>query len=296
MTSGTTSHFSSQEETIWLAVRISESILIVIINTFTLIAFARNRCLRKRSTYLIINQTLADLLVGAVAEPLGICSPDRYTRGPSWKEFSYKTAYGLFPISSLINLSLISLERLHATLYPFAHCLITERFYFKTIICNWLLALLVASINAAYISKIGGSYYLWASFMLLILLILTASYFIIIVKIKRSPPPHSGGVVASDRKLSVTLFIVTAVSVMTILPYAVYIAIRLEDDMWRELSSAKQFYVLLSAHVLYYACSFVNPLIYAMRMQEFRKTVHKQLNCRKTTDLSLVQPTELRAM
>ena len=118
-----------------MAVRISESIVIVIINAFTLIAFARNRHLRKRSTYLIINLTVADLLVGALAAPLEIYYPDLgFTLGFSWKEFSLLTAYGIFQISSLANLCLISLERLHETLDPFAHCLI-----------NWLLALLMAS-------------------------------------------------------------------------------------------------------------------------------------------------------
>ena len=51
---------------------ITEFILIFIVNAVTLVAFARNRHLRKRTTYLMINLSVADLLVGAVSGPLGI--------------------------------------------------------------------------------------------------------------------------------------------------------------------------------------------------------------------------------
>ena len=71
------------EEINWSPVFITEFVVISIINvtTCTIIAFARIRHLRKRSTYLIINLTVADLLVGAVTGPLSVylkgqdCSP-----------------------------------------------------------------------------------------------------------------------------------------------------------------------------------------------------------------------------
>jgi len=119
--------------TIWISVFVTECIVIFIINAFTLIGFARNPALRKRTTYLIINLTVADLLVGAVTGPLEI--KYAYQVEPrqvfSWLKFCICM---LFPVSSLLNLSLISLERLHATLYPFRHCLIGKWVYFKVII------------------------------------------------------------------------------------------------------------------------------------------------------------------
>ena len=56
--------------TIWVAVYVTEFVVIFTINAFTIIAFSRNHHLRKRTTYLIINLTVADLLVGAVTGPL----------------------------------------------------------------------------------------------------------------------------------------------------------------------------------------------------------------------------------
>ena len=116
-----------QLKNVWSNVLLAECIVIVIINVFTLVAFARNRHLRKRTTYLIINLTVADLLVGAVTGPLEILGPDYDPgNGFSWKEFFILTSSLIFSLASLANLLLISLERLHATLFPFRHCLIEK--------------------------------------------------------------------------------------------------------------------------------------------------------------------------
>ena len=64
----TTEDSPKKDETNWFPVFITESLMISIINAITITAFARHRHLRKRSTYLIINLTAADLLVGAVTE------------------------------------------------------------------------------------------------------------------------------------------------------------------------------------------------------------------------------------
>ena len=48
-------------------------------------------------------------------------------------------------------------------------------------------------------------------------------------------------------------------------------------------------------HMLYYVSSLVNPLIYAIRMEEFRKAV-KELFCAKKPDSSRVYPSEVLVM
>ena len=66
----TTEDSPAKEDTAddWFPALITECVVILIINAITLIAFARTRQLRKRSTYLIINLTVADLLVLAVVQ------------------------------------------------------------------------------------------------------------------------------------------------------------------------------------------------------------------------------------
>ena len=158
--------------TIWFAVFTSELIAIFIINGFTLIVFARNRHLRKRTMYLIINLTVADLLTGAVTGPLDMRGS--YIEG-AWRELRL-----IFPVASQACLSLISLERLHATLYPFRHCLTEKWAYFKIIIGTWLLALFLAvMVMVLRLHNEVGIPYAVASYTVVTLLVITVSYVII---------------------------------------------------------------------------------------------------------------------
>jgi len=137
----------NEPNAIWLAVFITEFIVIFMVNAFTIIAFARKQHLRKRSTYLIINLTAADLLVEAVTGPmlLFISLEVEPGQGFIWKYFIIINFRDTFSSSSLGNLTLIALERLHATLCPLRHRFIEKVACFKISLCSWLLALLIAS-------------------------------------------------------------------------------------------------------------------------------------------------------
>ena len=104
----------------------------------------------------------------------------------------------------------------------------------------------------------------FACYTSLILLILTVSYAIITVKIKSNPHPQHFSVVASERKLSATLSIVTVVSILTIPPLSIWMAI--EDHILSQMSLATNFHTVETLMLLHYANSIVNPLIYAIRM------------------------------
>ena len=73
----------------WLTVFVVELAVISIINGFTIFTFARNRHLRKRTTYLIISLTIADLFVGTVTVPLHIYKSMTFERGSGfgWGKF-----------------------------------------------------------------------------------------------------------------------------------------------------------------------------------------------------------------
>ena len=248
---------------VWFAVFLTEFFGILIINVITVIAFARIRHLRKRSTYLIINLTVADLLVGVVTGPLYYLNRHKENNVFRW------VIQLTFPMASQVNLSLISLERLHATRFPFKHCLITKRFYFKIIIGSWLITFAIAFVMANLTKEVRS--YAWASFSLLTLLVLTVSYIIVIVNAQRNPHSQNHGSLHMERKLSVTLFIVTAVSVLTILPCAIYKSI--PGHLQEKLSNPSRVEIYDMLTTIYFASSIVNPVVYAIRMQEFRKAV-----------------------
>ena len=281
----TAEDYPAREDNAWLfPVFITEFLVISIINAVTITAFARIRQLRRRSTYLIINLTVADLLVGAVTGPLLL-----YHYSFKWPVFIELT----FPIATQVNLCLIALDRLHATLFPFRHCLIRKCLYFKIIIGSWFIAFLLASLMAGLLmNESDGGYYVWASFGTITLLVLAVSYVIIILNVQRSPHAQSHGSIHTERKLSVTLFIVTGVSILTILPWAIYSSMPV--DLRRELSSTSSIDIHGVLAVIYISSSIVNPLVYVIRMQEFRKEIGN-LVC-KTMEPGRVHPLQAHSL
>ena len=291
---------SEKEERAWFAAFIIELSVIFLLNAFTLAIYTRNRHLRKPSTYLIINLTVADLLVGTVSVHLLFFVPDKLERDLelkqafNWQSFVYLTSVYLFPVASLANISLISLERLHATLFPFRHCLVGRRVYLTTIFCSWLFSLTSSSVFSLLILRASPAtfLYVYASYIFLSLLILTVSYVIIISTVKNNPPsPNAGPALSKERKLTVTLLIVTVVSILTILPAVIWTVIPHRITIRSKLCPAAFFRITKSLFALYFFNSIVNPLIYAVRMQEFRKAA-KKCFCTKTLELARVQPME----
>ena len=289
---------SEKEERAWFAASIIEFSVIFLLNAFTLAFYTRNRHLRKPSTYLIINLTVTDLMVGTVFVLLSFFVPDKperivvFEQAFSWQSFVYLTSRDLFPVASLANISLISLERLHATLFPFRHCLIGRRVYLTTICCSWLFSLTLSSVFSLLFlrASLATFLYVFASYIFLSLLILTVSYVIIISTVKSNPPfPNAGPALSQERKLTVTLFTVNVVSVLTILPWVIWIVIA--HHIQSKLCHAVSLRIDYSFRVLYVFNSMVNPLIYTIRMQEFRKAARKLFST-KTSELVRAQPME----
>ena len=273
---------SEKEERAWFAAFIIEFSVIFLLNAFSLAIYTRNRHLRKPGTYLIINLTVADLMVGTTFVLLSFFVPDKperdvvFEQAFSWQPFVYLTSRNLFPAASLANISLISLQRLHATLFPFRHCLIGRQLYLTTIFCSWLFSLTLSSVSSLLdlLASLATSLYVNASYIFLSLLILTVSYVIIISTVKTNPPsPNAGPALSKERKLTMTLFTVTAVSVLTILPWTIWTVIALHIQS--KLCPAVSLRIYYSIRVIYFFNSIVNPVIYAIRMQEFRKAARK---------------------
>ena len=280
---------------IWIAVWLTQFIMVFIINAFTLVVFARSRHLRRRNTYLIMNLTVADLLIAAVSGPETILLYIRDKNLEKGFGVLYLIISDMCWIASLGNLVLISLERLHATLYPFRHCLLGKSFYYKIIIFSWFGALTLAC--AVQIIRMNdvplSDRYPWIIYVFLTLAVLTISYVIIMSKfLRKAHVQQLGSVMSAERKLSVTLFIVSAASTLTLLPWLITICIAISSDryLWLEFTPMK------IASTFYHLNSILNPVIYAIRLTEFRRA-SKELFCQNTSYTGRQdQPIGLQAM
>ena len=184
---------------------------------------------------------------------------------------------------------------MHATLYPFKHCLVGKGISHKIIIFSWFGALTLAC--GLQISRMIdvplADRYPWVIYICLTLAVLITSYVIIMSKfIRKAHVQQLGSVMSTERKLSVTLLIVSAASTLTLLPWVIIMCISISSDryLWIKFTPMK------IASTFYHLNSILNPVIYAIRLTEFR-TASKELFCKNNVySVRQDQPIRLQAM
>ena len=275
---------SSSECIIWFAAFLAVAVAIVTVNLLSIILFIKNSNLRTRGMYLLINLTVVDILVGGLCT-LNLLLINTYigcktviVRLPRERNILAQCLYLWFPLTSLTNIAVISLERMHATFRPFSHRVIKKWVYGVTISFVWVLAAMISTaimlLKFVFFSKKPSQYqYLSQSYCLLCLFVICACYASIIVKIYCGARPQHHGAARRQRKLTVSLLIMTIVSVLLWLPYAVATFVYHATNSIRPLSDTKIIRLNLSLLLLFYSNSFVNPVVYTIRMPEYRKAL-----------------------
>ena len=279
----------------WFAVFGTVCLAVVILNIITIIIFVKQRQLQRKSTHLIIHLAIVDLLVGAVTGPLWIeffmswyCDLWEYDRPDNTWLFvlGRATVYSIDKVS-LLNLTFISLERTHATFCPFKHRFVKKWVYGVVIVVTWLVPVVMISMVS------GGSipnhditiilfwvYFLYTSILLLVIF---ACYISIYIKVRcgRFAQLH-GAAGLRERKLTSTMFLVTFGSFLTFLPQIVFWAeVAFDFKLLSSLPTNYAFHISMAVFVFFVFNSLINPMIYAIRMPEFRAGI-LQIIFRKT--------------
>ena len=274
--------FSFPECVTRLAVGLTECVAIVTLNVITIIVFIKNRNLRKRSTYLVINLAVADMLIaGAATYDLFYnfgaiyCNVWKYKSIDPWADYVVFTLIRLFPLSSLTNIAAISVARLHATLRPFRHRLIKKWVYALIIAIVWVTAglLSIAVTVLSAFKDLSYFFYLLNSFIAICLLVICISYASIIIKVRCGAQPQHHGAASRERKLTMTLLIVTVVSVLLYLPLIIFSFLSYTTDVTTSMSNVTYARLYNTLIILFDANSLVNPILYAIRLPEYRSAV-----------------------
>ena len=214
--------FSSSECIAWLTVLNIEAVAIVTMNALTIIIYLKERILRKRSMYLVINLAVADMFVtyNLIVESLALGSDCNCWKINLFRSFEIIRVFSsltyFFPLASVTNLAAISLERIHATFRPFKHHLIKKKIFGAAVGGVWSTAALSTAITFSpfclgrsdiiNLFKVGASYF---SLQFCCLLIIVVSYTSIATKFYCGTHPQHHGAIRGERKLTKTLFIVT---------------------------------------------------------------------------------------
>ena len=287
--------FSVPECIAWITVLGMEGAVTVTLNALTIIVYLKERSLRKRSMYLVINQAVADMFVGASVISEFFISGEVCG---FWKIHHVSKPiifilWFVFSPASFTNLTAISLERTHATFRPFKHRFLKKKIFGAVIAAVWITAWLFASIRVLYeiqiltFERYKHFFISYFSLCVFCLLIITVSYSSIAIKIVCGTQLHHHGATTRERKLTKTLFIVTVVSSLLALPSIIFKTCEIFALPSLTMISAgtnlrlNYFFV-----VLFYANSLVNPIFYAFKMPEFRRALFSFLPCRSQPQLS----------
>ena len=197
----------------------------------------------------------------------------------NWLNYLIMTALDiLFPICSLLNITVISVERLHATFWPFRHRVIKKWTYGLIIAAIWVTSVFL-SVGVAsfryfkYAMQNDKYFYLWCSFNSICLLVICISYACIITKVRCGTQPQHHGTASRERKLTMTLLIVTFVSLLLWLPFVLSSFLYFIIDAFRSFSEEEHLHYVFAMMFLYHGNSLVNPILYTLKMPEYRRAL-----------------------
>ena len=219
---------------------------------------------RKRSTFLLIGLGLADLLVGGLAIPLFIAAFESASL-TAWRVFNLVDVFT--STSSIYALSVISVERMFAIGWPLRHTTANFRVCIYAISIPWIIAAIFTVFTDANFNFITSDSVIYLLVLLPAtpLLVMCVAYYVIWRK-QKSPICNHNNII-TETKSANTLFLITGASVFTWLPFQIF-------NMLVNLHFFPSFsYLQLTAfivRVLQYSNSFVNVIIYPLRISEFK--------------------------
>ena len=257
-----------------------ECVFILIGNIFTIYVFCTHRQHLRRTSSLLINLAVVDLLVG-LTEPVAIGTmtiPRHFEEdGPmiSTQDNISSMLPTMFSCLSLFSLALISVERAYAVILPFRHRVTGDKWYICSLFIVWSAGMVVGAaflLHRAELLRYIFCQIIVCSMILFSLIIICGSYLSIRKKIHNKFPAihqHRRKDEEQNIKLSRTLFIVIAASFVCWLPGTVLYSIYVVGQHVIPMS------VLYSGTLFNIASSFVNPVIYSFRMPIFKEPLRK---------------------
>ncbi|XP_022787292.1 adenosine receptor A1-like [Stylophora pistillata] len=262
-------------------------------NAFAMHVFcARRRCL-KRTAFLLINLAVTDFLIGAatLVEIIYHVSQEETMKGIVYDE-PISAIQISFSSSSLFCLVGISLERVYAVLWPYRHRALSKKFYIVNIALAWVAGITIGIIYAMGELEVFRKEFGIATEVVLLcsLAVFVVSYAAIRTRMNKTVPSlnaHNRHTEEQNIKLSHTLFIVKALSLLLWVPAIVLYGIQVICNACA-VAIAK-LPIVSSARVLHLSNSIVNPVVYSYRMPMFREEIKKcleKVRCYKSDNSS----------
>lgn len=283
--------FASNGLTTGIVVNTFLIVLIVGGNFLVVAAYAKNRRLRTGTYALMVSLALSDLLVGGVALPIRISGSVKNWQVSVIFNFVF-TAFDIFSaVASNLHLMALSFERFVAVSRPFYHQTLTVRPYAFASMMSWILAVVAASLHPQYYFQNGDDIafeaYTVTLFSLCFLGPLTVISIVNIrifriarVLIQRAPLQDGndmGQRLRKERKTALTLLFMTGFFFIAWFPFFVMNMLFLYCIECLPSSLNAKLVMVDIIKCLHYSNSAINPVIYAFRDIEMRRTFARLL-------------------
>lgn len=267
--------FGANTQIFWAVVLAIEAFLIIFSNIISIRIFLEKRfTAASKSSYLLVNLTFADLLVGlaAVFNSIEVIAYNKFLfvpcNGIVVNEISLTLAV-FASFASLNSLALIALDRTLAIFAPWSFRRAKKRYYFFAITTSWCISLPFAFImNLADCTNMIR-HLLFIVIISSAIIVMIVSYTLIFIKTKLFSTVQSNFSLRNSIRLSKTMQMATCMALGTWLPR--FVAGRMGIAA-RGVVLANVYMALV---VLMYSNSFANFFIYALRISQFRKELYK---------------------
>lgn len=263
--------------------RITWSVLLGVIgvitlatNFLTIAAFSQKR-LRRPPHYLLISLACADFMVASISIPINICINLGIAKLTLRSRAAFWFCDFLSGMASIFTLASISLERLFAMGWPLHHRIISPLIYAGFISIPWFLALIVSSMPLLDMLRLLPDHFMFHVVLAscCVTIVVTAvAYVTLWFRVLDSDIPIHERRREKDKRLAITLAIATVIFVFTWLPYPIILSIINLSFAKCVFPNIKLFNDLtLVCKFMHLANSFLNPLVYILRISEFRAAI-----------------------
>ena len=267
-----------------LSIMIFLCLVISLANAFTIFVFWINRRKLHRTWLLLLNLAVADLLVGfteiLVVTTFVLPRHIMVFQVHDTPANIARLLEALFSSASVFFLVLIAVERAFAVLWPLRHRVTSTKAYIYSVGVAWLTGVTLGAMHLLVLYDLmQHKYYMivYGSIIGISLAVVCGLYLLIRTRLSHRSnafdATRNKQIAKQKSKLSKTLFIVVAGSVMLWVPSLVIYFVHCDHQ---ELFPAKS--LIYMATMLHLTNSLLNPIIYSLRLPVFRETLKRLKN------------------
>ena len=266
--SSMTKLFPNAQIIAWSFAFSAQAVAVVMGNMLAIALFAFNKKLRKKkSLYLVMNMAFADLMLGVIYLPSFIFSLVNPENQSSYeRSFFRKIILAFLSLASSITAALISAERFYAIYCPLKHRTLSTRAYRLVILMVWTLAILFSTVYVLLFWSPMALYSFLCSYVLFLALTICGLNIGIWRKFKQKTPSHQQNRAFQQQRLTKALLYVSVFTLISWIPISLC-------NLIGSFGYNIHDHILLLAYFMYLSSSFINPVVYAIRIPEFRQAL-----------------------